>query len=71
MYYILFYKTVENYIERRLPYRDEHLKYANDAHKKGTLIMAEAMAEPSYSAFLYSKGTAPTLLKTLQKMIFT
>ena len=46
MYYILFYKVVENYLEKRAPYREEHLKYANTAHDSGALIMAGALAEP-------------------------
>jgi uncharacterized protein YciI len=25
MYYILFYKTVEDYVNRRAPYREDHL----------------------------------------------
>jgi uncharacterized protein len=52
MHYILFYTTVDNYIERRAPYREEHLKYANAAHDKGTLVMAGAVADPADSAGL-------------------
>ena len=60
MYYILFYKTVENYIERRAPYRDAHLAYANAAHERGELVMAGALDEPADSAVLVFKGEGPS-----------
>lgn len=56
MYYILFYKTVENFIERRAPYRQEHLDYANAAYERGVLVMAGALDEPADSAVLVFKG---------------
>jgi uncharacterized protein YciI len=56
MYYILFYKTVDNYVERRKPFREEHLAYANAAHERGELVMAGALAEPVDSAVLVFKG---------------
>jgi len=60
VYYILFYKTVENYIERRAPYRDAHLAYANAAHERGELVMAGALDEPADSAVLVFKGEGPS-----------
>lgn len=47
MYYILFYKTVHDYIEKRTPYRDEHLKLLKIAHNEGSLVMAGALANPA------------------------
>lgn len=60
MYYILLYKTVENYVERRAPYRDAHLAYANAAHERGELVMAGALDEPADSAVLVFKGEGPS-----------
>lgn len=60
MYYILFYKTVDNYVERRAPYRDAHLAYANAAHERGELVMAGALDEPADSAVLVFKGEGPS-----------
>ena len=60
MYYILFYKTVENYVERRAPYRDAHLAYANAAYERGELVMAGALDEPADSAVLVFKGEGPS-----------
>ena len=59
MYYILFYKTVENYVERRAPYREEHLEYAIAAHERGSLVMAGALSEPADSAVLVFKCDEP------------
>jgi len=59
MFYILFYKTVENYVEKRAPYRQEHLGYALAAHERGELFMAGALAEPADGAVLVFKGEGP------------
>ncbi len=58
-YYALFYKTVENYIERRTPFRSEHLRLATEAHKNGALVMGGAFADPADSAMLIFKGDSP------------
>lgn len=55
-YYILFYKTVDNYPERREPYRQQHLQLAQEACKNGTLVMGGALADPADSAILVFKG---------------
>ncbi len=55
MYFALIYKTVENYIERRAPYRDQHLAYAQAAHERGELFMGGALDEPPDMAILIFK----------------
>jgi uncharacterized protein YciI len=67
MYYILFYKTVDNYVERRKPFREEHLAYANAAHERGELLMAGALAEPVDSALLVFKGEEPSIAEEFAK----
>ncbi|TPE45330.1 YciI-like protein [Pontibacter mangrovi] len=59
MYYILFYKTTEDYLEKRGAYRPEHLDMINKAHEKGELVMAGALAEPADGAVLIFKGDSP------------
>jgi uncharacterized protein YciI len=56
MYYILFYKTVDNYIERRTPFRGEHLSLVQSFHDAGSLVMAGALADPPDGAVLIFKG---------------
>jgi len=59
MYYILFYKTVENYIERRAPLRGDHLGLVSEFHNDGRLFMAGALAEPADGAVLIFRGDSP------------
>lgn len=59
MYHIMFYETVEDYLERRAPYREEHLAYARAAHERGTLVMAGAFSDPADGAVLVFKGEGP------------
>ncbi|MEW6300486.1 MAG: YciI-like protein [Thermodesulfobacteriota bacterium] len=59
MYYILLYDVVENYVERRAPYREEHLKRVSEAHRRGELIMAGAFADPVDGAALVFRTDDP------------
>jgi uncharacterized protein YciI len=52
MYYILFYDVVDDYIERRKLYREEHLALGRAAQERGELVMAGAFAEPADGAAL-------------------
>jgi uncharacterized protein len=52
MYYILLYDVVEDFINRRAPYREEHLNLVNQAHRRGELVMAGAFSEPVDGAAL-------------------
>lgn len=61
MHYILFYKTVEDYIEKRAPYREEHLALINKAHENGIIVMAGALADPADGAVLIFKGEGPEI----------
>jgi uncharacterized protein len=67
MYYILFYKTVDNYIERRAPYRSEHLALVEEFHNQGTLIMAGALANPSDGAVLVFKSEGTDVAESFVK----
>jgi uncharacterized protein YciI len=60
MYYILFYQTVNDYVEKRKPYREAHLAYATKAHEEGKLVMAGALADPPDSAVLIFKCDDPS-----------
>jgi hypothetical protein len=51
-YFLLFYETVDNYVEKRAPYRAQHLELARDAHARGELLLAGALAEPADGAVL-------------------
>ena len=46
MYFILRYDYVPNIVERRAPFRDEHLAKARDLHERGIIVMAGAAGDP-------------------------
>ncbi len=56
MYYLLLYDVVDRFVERRAPYREQHLKLAREAHNRGELVFAGAFAEPVDGAALVFKG---------------
>jgi uncharacterized protein YciI len=51
-YLLLEYRLVDDYLDRRAPLRAEHLALANDAHARGELALAGALAEPADRAVL-------------------
>src|SRR5229473_2246060 len=55
-YYALFYEAVNDFIARRGTYRDEHLRLARDAHARGELVLAGALADPADGALLIFQG---------------
>jgi uncharacterized protein YciI len=61
MYYILFYKTVEDYVEKRKPFREQHLAYANSSLARGELYLAGALADPADEAVLVFKCESPSV----------
>jgi len=51
-YYALFYYVVDDYVSRRSLYRDEHLRLAQEAHRRGELLLAGALTDPVDRALL-------------------
>ena len=52
MYHLLLYDLVDDYLERRPAFREEHLNLARDAYARGELVMAGALADPVDGAVL-------------------
>jgi uncharacterized protein YciI len=67
MFYILFYKSVDNYFARRAEFRDAHLNYADDYVKRGELILGGALEEPVDSAVLVFKGESISIVEEFAK----
>lgn len=67
MYFILFYKTVDHYVERRAPFREKHLAYANASNARGELFLAGALDYPADSAVLVFKGESPKVAEEFAK----
>jgi uncharacterized protein YciI len=61
MYYLLIYHTVENYVEKRAPFRPEHLDYSNAALARGELVMGGALGDPPDTALLVFRADTPSI----------
>jgi uncharacterized protein YciI len=51
-YYALFYDVVDNFAERRMPFREIHLGMVKEAHNKGEVVMAGALGNPPERAMI-------------------
>ena len=56
MHFLLTYRFVPDYLQHRPAYRGEHLRLAWQAHERGELILAGALADPVDSALLLFSG---------------
>ena len=45
-YYVLQYEVVDDYANRRTPFRPLHLQKVRDAHARGELRLAGALSDP-------------------------
>ena len=55
-YFVLTYETVDNFPERRMPYRPAHITQVRDAHARGELVMSGATGDPPSGALLVFRG---------------
>ncbi len=67
MYYILFYDYVDDVLERRVPWREEHLSLARKAHERGELLYGGALADPVDQAVLVFKVDDPSKIENFVK----
>jgi len=51
-YYALLYDLVDDMVNRRVPFREEHLRLAREARERGELVLAGALTEPVDRALL-------------------
>ena len=56
MHFLVFYEFTKDYMQRRAPYRGEHLRLAWEAHERGELILGGALADPPDGAVLLFQG---------------
>ena len=67
MHYLLFYNIVDNYAERRLPFRAAHLAHAEKAVARGELVLGGALANPIDGTVLLFKGSSPDAAEAFAK----
>lgn len=58
-YYVLFYEAGPDMVERRAPYRAEHLALAQAAADAGELILGGAFDQPADASMLVFRGPNP------------
>lgn len=51
-YFALFYHVVEDFVTRRAAFREEHLRLACEAHRRGDIVLAGALRDPADRALL-------------------
>ena len=59
MHHILFYEVAPDYLARRPAFRQQHLALIAQAHERGDLVMAGALADPADGAVLVFRGLSP------------
>ena len=62
-YYALLYEVVEDYVERRADFREQHLRVAQAARERGELALAGAFAEPVDRALLVFHAADKTIVE--------
>jgi uncharacterized protein len=58
MHYILFYDVADDYLEKRVRFRDLHLQHARAAFDRGELVLGGALADPADAAVLVFRGAS-------------
>lgn len=67
MHYLLFYDVVEGYAEQRIPFRTDHLEYAQQFVERGELVLGGALANPVDIAVLLFRGSSPAVAENFAK----
>lgn len=65
-YFALQYEVVDDFANKRTPFRPAHLKEVREAHERGEIVMAGALAEPSEALIIFrgaDKSTAEGFAK--------
>jgi uncharacterized protein YciI len=67
MHYVLLYEVRDDYVEKRPPFRELHLKHARAAYDRGELVLAGAMADPVDGAMLIFRGPSADAAEAFAK----
>ena len=52
-YFALQYQVVEDFANKRTPFRPAHLKEVREAHGRGEIVMAGALSDPSGALLIF------------------
>ena len=62
-YYLLIYHVADDYVSRRAPFREEHLRLAQEAHKRGEVVLGGALADPADQALIVFRCADPSTVE--------
>ena len=51
-YFALIYEVVDDFVARRGPFRNEHLRLAGESHGRGEMVLGGALSEPADTALI-------------------
>jgi len=64
-YFVLRYDAVvDDYVNRRMPFRAEHLRLLREAHARGEVVMAGAVGENPDGAIIIFRADTPNAAET-------
>jgi uncharacterized protein YciI len=66
-HYLLFYETVDDFLDKRAGYRSVHLEYARASVEKGDLLLGGALADPPDGAVLLFQGESADVAETFAR----
>lgn len=62
-YFALFYDVVDDFANKRTPFRPAHLKEVREAQARGELVMAGALGEPAAAMLIFRAADKSTVEK--------
>src|SRR5437764_3769865 len=67
MHHILSYEYVKDILERRAPYREEHLARIVREREQGRVVMAGALGEPPSGAAIVFEAVEPEAVESFAR----
>ena len=67
MHFLLFYRVVEDYAQRRGALRPAHLEHARRAVERGELVLGGALDNPVDGAVLLFRGSSPAVAEAFAR----
>lgn len=61
-YYVLFYDVVDDYLERRTQFRQEHLRLVRELYERGDLLLGGALADPADRVMIVFRTDNPGII---------
>ncbi len=63
-HFLLIYEVVDDYVEKRAPFRPIHLALAEQAAARGELVLGGALADPVDKAILLFRSNSPEVAES-------